>query len=265
MRFILFVFIASLLMCSCDSVGDSVINTSVSKTNLLDLSAPVNLIRIQNDVEYRVVARFDNSVSIDKVWFNLISDDGTISITQNQLMTDDGDPLNGDNTANDNRFSGLILLTDEVPSTLYSLEVYTQLVDGLIQKSGFSKLNYDSGQENVAPVLSNLVFPDSIKKAEFFTFTVNVTDENGLVDVKDVYFDFYRPDGTYRGRVSMVDNGNSSAGDTQANDGIYSFRNRFDDNPPDTVQIGTYRFEFEAIDRRNELSNKIIQNIAVSK
>jgi hypothetical protein len=58
----------------------------------------------------------------------------------------------------------------------------------------------------------------------------------------------------------MSDDGNlTSDGDQIAGDGIYSAKQAFKSGSP----TGTWRFEFQAKDIRNGLSNVIIQNIVV--
>jgi hypothetical protein len=56
----------------------------------------------------------------------------------------------------------------------------------------------------------------------------------------------------------MFDDG-VSGGDTVANDGIYSLRVSL---PPTTV-TGTYRFEFQAVDRSAASSNIIVHRLTV--
>jgi hypothetical protein len=61
----------------------------------------------------------------------------------------------------------------------------------------------------------------------------------------------------------MYDDGNANqiSGDLIAGDGIYGLKISL----PKTTTIGTYRFEFQAMDRSFDYSNVIIKNIVIKK
>ena len=265
MKYLVLIMILLLGLSACDDVSDSVVDTRSVQTNLLEIRSPSKVTRLLSDVRVVVSAKYDNNEMIESVWMDIKSNDSRVTILENEEMTDDGNSSNGDDVANDARYSKAFNLTTAEPSEIYSIVIYTRLNDGQVLKSGFRTLEYDNGLGNVAPVLSNLVMPESIKVGELFTFTVDAFDENGLVDITDVYFEFYRPDGSFRGKVSMHDDGDDIFGDSQAFDGTYSFRNRFSDTESDSVQVGAYRFDFQAIDRRNVKSEVISQSIVVSR
>ncbi len=264
MRFFIAVIALLLGLIACDDISDNVVDPSLGKVNLLDITGPGILVRLAEDVPLKVVARFDNSESIKAVWFNVTSKDGTISITQNQPMTDDGSSQNGDDTRDDLRFTGTVMLTDEYPSDNYSIEVFTELNDGIIQKVGFKSLSYDSGQENVAPVISDLSAPDSVvieDPKSIFRLSIKASDSNGQNDISSVYFITTRPDGTSNNvKIQLFDSGNfQDHGDEEANDGIYSV---IVEVTPQNAK-GTYTFEFESEDRRGAKSNIIQHKIVL--
>ncbi len=128
------------------------------------------------------------------------------------------------------------------------------------KKVAESNFNFNNGQDNVPPVISNLMMPDTIQTGQTIIMTVEVADSNGLNDVESVYYEAYDPDGN---RVSnsqgiyqfpMFDDGDTAGnGDVAADDGIFTVRLTF----PVNAQIGTWRFQFQAKDRANALSNII--------
>jgi hypothetical protein len=110
----------------------------------------------------------------------------------------------------------------------------------------------------VQPLISNTVIePDTVTvTALTVIFTsVEVMDSNGAIDINEVYFKVYKPDGTTNdNKVLLFDDGNvSEHGDLIAGDGIYSRLIQVDQSN----DKGTYRFEFQAKDRSGELSNII--------
>lgn len=116
----------------------------------------------------------------------------------------------------------------------------------------------------VAPVISNLVAPDTVTIGGDTTkifLSVTVSDENGLSDINSVYFNSYiPPDGhpSSANPIKMYDDG--THGDQKAGDGIYS---TYVVLPPTGVPHGTFRWEFFAQDKNGLLSNKISHNIVV--
>ena len=130
-------------------------------------------------------------------------------------------------------------------------------------------------KESHAPKLLKVEVPDSIKIPDGATYNKAlvkawVEDEDGLNDIKYVFFYSEKPDGSPGNEgypLLMVDNGLpffinnpwEEAGDEVAGDGIYSL----------TVVImnnnlpGRYYFTFYAQDKSDSLSNAIIDSIEV--
>ena len=114
---------------------------------------------------------------------------------------------------------------------------------------------------NEPPVLSNLVAPTEVSRSSSpsVLLAVQVTDPQGLSDVKSVYFNTTKPDGTPStgNPFSMFDNG--TAGDADAGDGVYSL----------TIYItpqndkGNYRFDFLAEDYSGAVSDTLRHIITV--
>lgn len=107
-----------------------------------------------------------------------------------------------------------------------------------------------------APFFCGLVAPDSLEIPTSgvvnFTMFMCVDDSSGRNDIRSVFFNSFRPDGSAAtgNPFFMYDDG--SNGDVTAGDGQYTFRASL----PAGSKPGIYRFEFQAIDAGN-LSSKV--------
>jgi hypothetical protein len=116
----------------------------------------------------------------------------------------------------------------------------------------------------VAPVISNLIAPDSVTIGNDSTkifLSITVWDQNGLNDISSVFFNSYiPPDGhaSSANPIKMYDDG--THGDKTAGDGIYS---TYVILPSTGVPHGTFRWDFFAQDKSGLLSNKISHNVVV--
>ena len=136
----------------------------------------------------------------------------------------------------------------------------------MLQRVARGSFNYNNGQNNVTPVISDLVCPNSINRGVDFIFSVTANDPNGLNDIESVSFKLFRPDGTIVEEspgdtlFAMHDDGDlGTFGDSTAGDGVYSFKNSF----ALTAQTGNWKFIFQAEDRGGSLSNIIEHFISV--
>jgi len=113
-------------------------------------------------------------------------------------------------------------------------------------------------RENHNPQIEKIYAPDTIIISEGiqkYKLIAKVFDYEGLIDIKKVFFNSYKPDGSASNGnpFIMYDDGdkNGISGDDIAGDGLYSL----------TIQItpqnpkGTYRFDFYAMDKSDSLSN----------
>ncbi len=139
-----------------------------------------------------------------------------------------------------------------------------------VDKSGFSGneiyVNLNLYRGNRPPMLSDLNAPDTVyiqPQTVLIKITVKAFDPDGIEDIKTVQFNVFKPDGSPSSGnpFKMYDDGNASgiSGDDKAGDGVYSLIIQL---PPNT-QRGTYRFEFQAIDKSNAQSNIITHFMAV--
>ncbi len=128
--------------------------------------------------------------------------------------------------------------------------------------SALGKLRVISGAN--PPEIVEVRAPDTLElesQVVVFDMSVNVVDASGQQDIKQVFFNSYRPDGSPSSGnpFSMADDGNTSQGDMVAGDGWYSIRVQL----PPTAQKGEYDFQFRAVDYSNLTSKVVIHNIIV--
>lgn len=170
---------------------------------------------------------------------------------------------------------------DEVASdSIYSFILSSNFSHGKVRRYYLRFRAYDSaGNEsrlaekilqtynsvNEPPVISNLVAPDTMfvpmVDVVQALLTLDVRDPQGLSDVREVYFNSYKPDNSPASGnpFQLKDDGSITSGDKTANDGTYSLRI----NLSYKNTKGTYRFVFEAVDYSNVKSNQIIHYIFV--
>ena len=133
-------------------------------------------------------------------------------------------------------------------------------------------LPFTIGRFNRPPSLSNPVVPDSIVLAnqrQQIKLKVTASDPDGNADITKVYFNSYKPDGSPSsgnpfllyddGSASIIFQPDIRSGDDVAGDGIYTLTVTID--PANA--LGVYRFEFQAMDRSNAVSNKIVRTLKV--
>lgn len=120
--------------------------------------------------------------------------------------------------------------------------------------------------QNIPPIIRNLQAPDTMILHSTDTLKIylglEVYDPDGYSDIKSVFFNSYLPDGSSsrNNPIYLFDDGNLQLnGDLVAKDGIFS---RIIILPPNTTK-GTYRFDFQAIDKKDESSNIISHNLVV--
>ncbi|MBU2492590.1 MAG: hypothetical protein KJ571_08205 [Bacteroidetes bacterium] len=270
-NFKILLILLTIVFYSCDGLTDDIVNSPNSEYRVSDITAPEYIVFQETDSSLVASIKIDNSDVISQVWYNVITPNASETVINNVAMFDDGNKANyGDEEAGDGIYSGKTYLGKSIPSGKYLLQFYVKdnvnNEDDNIRVVGFHQLEFDNGQNKIAPVISDLVMPDSIKRGVDFIFTIKVTDENTLADISQVYFQFTRPDNTSSGTILMVDNGDINLGDETAGDGIYSFKNSFSDgSSSEAAQLGEWTFVFRAEDKGGLLSNEISQIILVQE
>ena len=128
--------------------------------------------------------------------------------------------------------------------------------------SALAKLRVINGAN--PPEILEVRAPDTLElqsQTVVFDMSIHVVDGSGQQDIKQVFFNSYRPDGTPSSGnpFTMADDGNVSQGDMVAGDGWYSIRVQL----PPTAQKGEYDFQFRAVDYSNLTSKVVIHKIFV--
>ena len=257
-----------ILFWGCEKTYDSVINPKQNNSIRVTGISPVGTVDLStSDSVVTIAISFNSSQEIQSVFCNIISPAGTQLNTSEINLYDDGNLTeHGDTTDNDNTYSNNFTMSSSYINGVYIVQYYVKDIYDATNYISAQNFDFDNNSDQFAPVLSDLILPDSVALGQSFVFSVTASDSNGLSDVDLVYFELYRPDSTIvtdntgNSLFQMHDDGNTTVwGDTTAGDGIYSYKNSF--SP--TAQLGNWRFEFQAIDRSNLLSNKIVQNLKV--
>lgn len=117
---------------------------------------------------------------------------------------------------------------------------------------------------NQAPQITLVQAADTVQlstESQVLILRLRVTDQDGVGDISRVFFNSYLPSGSASSGnpFLMYDDGSPTHGDEKAGDGIFGLLITL----PPTTPPGTYRFEFQAVDRSNAASNLLIHPILV--
>ena len=257
-----------ILFWGCEKTYDSVINPKQNNSIRVTGISPIGTVDLSTtDSVVTFAISFNSSEEIQSVYCNIISPAGTqLNISAISLYDDGNLSAHGDASKNDNTFSNKFTMSSSYINGVYIVQFYVTDIYEATNYISAQNFAFNNNSEQFAPVISDLILPDSVALGQSFVFSVTASDSNGLNDIDYVYFELYRPDSTIvtdnsgNSLFAMHDDGNTTVwGDTTAGDGIYSYKNSF--SP--TAQLGNWRFEFQAIDRNSLLSNKIVQNLKV--
>lgn len=259
-------FILTFGFWGCEQEFDNVIDSFNSEYQVTSVSPSSKIIYNSSDSLITIHITFNNSESLESVYCKIYASDNSLLSTVS--LFDEGNSANGDSEKGDNIFSNKLAMSHYYPKGIYTIKYFVTDKLKNTKQIALSNFEFDNGQDNVAPVLSNLILPDSTKRDVAITFSVDVFDENGLSDVVKVYYELYRPNGTKvynSGGISefpLFDDGDfENDGDVTANDGRYSVQLTFP--TLSTVPSGNWRFEFTAVDRSGTQSEKIIKYVNV--
>ncbi|MCJ7552507.1 MAG: PKD domain-containing protein [Ignavibacteriaceae bacterium] len=263
---VIIIFLSSLIFISCEKDYSGIVDPSINEYQVISVSPSGNVLFNAIDSLITIKINFTQSSLVGEVSCDIYSSDNNRLNSSRIILYDNGNPDFGDDSLNDNKYANKFPLSSTYPIGNYSIRYYTTIITGDLKYIALSNFVYDNGQDNVAPVISNLLMPQSVNAGQTITFSVGVIDENGLNDLVSVFYEAYNPDGikivNSQGisQFPMFDDGNTQGnGDLVANDGTYTVTLTF----PSDVKKGTWRFEFQARDRGGLLSNKIVHNILV--
>jgi hypothetical protein len=239
---------------------------NIKVTNISPIDS-VNYLTTDSVITFAVT--FNSSEQIQSVYFNVISPAGLQVNSSSINLFDDGNiSTHGDSIQSDNIYSNKFTMSINNINGVYIVQYYVTDVFNNTAYISAQNFIYDNGKDKFAPVISDLNLPDTVAINQTFPFSVMAVDSNGQDDIEQVYYELYKPDGTQvtnsQGvyQFPLFDDGQTSTdGDVTANDSTYTVLLAFPSGQP----LGTWRFEFQAIDRSNLLSNKIIKNVEVTQ
>jgi hypothetical protein len=250
-----YLLLIPLLIWGCEKTYDNLIDSSTDNYQITDIifvdhNPPVYDLKNPEDSLLKLRVIFTPQSEVSKAFFDIYASDNS---RLNSL------PVEMQEVSN-NIFENQFILKRENPIGNYSVRFSASGLDGKNKQVAVGTFYFNNGQDNLPPVVSNLIMPDTINRTLSFIFSVTAYDANGLNDIESVNFVLYRPDSTVVEEspgdtlFSMHDDGDLAVfGDSTANDGIYSFKNSFGQ----TAQTGNWKFIFQAIDKSDSLSNII--------
>ena len=268
-RSILITLFSFLILTGCEQKFDSVIDSFRPDYQVISIAPSSDVYFNQFDSLLTISIQFMNSVEgIQNVYCNIYASDGSKLNSNPISLLDNGNPANGDNAAGDKIYTNKYPLSRYNPNGTYNIKYFLTDNTNTTKEIAVSNFNFSNGQNNIAPVISNLVLVDSTARDVPLTFSVDVSDANGRSDITKVYYELYRPNGTKVfnsqgiSQFPLFDDGNTASnGDLVANDGRYTVKLTFPNSP--SVPLGDWRFEFTAVDRAGALSNTIVKTVKV--
>lgn len=256
LHYILLAFILVFVLSSCEKKDDSVIDSNFQKPLISDiyLSSDTILTNSTSPIIQLVTSAKvaeNGGSTIKSVTCKVFDAKGTLVGTFSML--DNGQIP--DSVVGDGRYSTNINITN-IPCLIvgqYSIQYLAENTAGITSDLLTRTFNVID-TANQSPIISNPDLPDSVVRpisGSFdLTISVDVTDSNGECDIALVFFDSYRPSGTYIGRNTMVKTSSVK----------YSFTAPVFPASADS-SYGYYKYHFQAIDNSGALSPVIIDSI----
>ncbi len=262
-RKILMPALLSFAFLACDDIPNEVIENDVNEILLTEITLPESVDYTEDQSsEFITSLEFKDTEGIKSVYCNIGLKDETYTLAKEKALFNDGsEQYSGDKSATDNIYTAKIVLDDNsIPNGEYVVEYYVNSSRDDAKKIGVKQFAINKIFPNQAPVIEKVMVPDTVivqDPKSIIPLRVEVSDINGLSDIKTVYFTMTKPDGTSNNiPFALFDDGDKTLhGDEVANDGIYSL----------VIQItpqndkGKYRFDFQASDRSDSLS-KIVSH-----
>lgn len=266
MKKLLYIIPVLLLLAGC---GEQEFDATVSNTlgaEGYNVSSIKNINRVvYNNVDSTFVIEItlNKQEAVDAIWIDMYDPDNNKMNEEPFYLFDDGNPEHSDGAAHDLTFANKYAMSSTFANGSYLIEYYaTERYMNTTRKLGVQSFEFDNGQTNIAPVVSNLNAPDTAlvndpEQVLVVSFSLKASDENGSNDIESVYMDlFNRDETTVLSRLELKDDGNNTAGgsgDEVAGDGIYTLTLQVDSGN----QTASYRMEFAARDRGKKVSNII--------
>lgn len=242
---------------SCEEKSDEVIDPSISSpliSRQYQSSDTVNTTSIAPIITFytSVFVERNEGSQIDKVSLKIKDPNGNsfygIKLEDNGTLPD--------TTAGDGIYSAIVSVDDITCLIVgnYSLEYVASNISGLNSNLLTSGI-YVKNVSNQPPIITGTFLPDSVIRplpgdSSLLTITVNVSDIDGLCDLKDVTFVTRRPNGVILPSIPMYNNGG----------GQFLFSN-YVSYSSDPSSYGYFKYTFTAKDRSNQSSLPVADSI----
>lgn len=170
--------------------------------------------------------------------------------------------IEGDSLAKDGIYTASVAFSiQRVVVGLFIVKIQAEDRDELLSNEIILGLNIT--RKANYPFISGLKAPSSLTLPTSGTKVINMSiaasDADGLVDIKEVFFRSLDSSDPTKKYFLFDDGNNNSSGDSLAGDGFYSIKIEL----PYNMTAKPYRFEFQAKDFTNLLSNKILHTLNV--
>jgi len=256
-----------LLMAGCSKDYNNVVDVPVTNFQVSAVGTVNTFNYTPSDSILTLNIKFSSIEGVKSVFCDINTpDDKPLNNGHIELLDNGDNSTNRDSVSGDNIFSNKFTMSSSFSNGNYDINYYITLNDGSEKLVAQQIIKYDNGQSNIAPVISNLVMPDTVQFDQSFTFSVQAIDSNGAGDISQVYYELYKPDGTKISnsqgisKFPLSDSGDTaSSGDTTANDGVYTNKLTFPSGQP----AGDWVFKFHAIDTGAKISNEISKTVTV--
>jgi len=267
LKFISLISISLLLFVGCEKDFSTVYSPQLNEIQVSSLNEYNLIVFNSSDPSVTFSIKFSTAIGLKKVSINILSPfNEKINNSEIELFDNGNIINNGDSVSSDLRYSNKFLFSSNFDNGTYNVEYKIFQNDGSSKIIAAQHFVYDNGKNNTAPTISNLIQQDTVQTNVQFSFSVMVSDPDGLNDIKEVYYELYMPNGTKVvnsqgiSKFPMFDDGDTASnGDVTANDGKYTVYLTF----PNTVTTGSWKFDFTAQDKAGHLSNTITHNVEV--
>lgn len=255
-------FLSMISFYSCEKKSDAIIDPTLIAPSISNPSKSKDTIYTSSDAPVinlitTLKVQWGSNDDVGFVFCDLLAPNGNTLGTYS--MRDDG--ASGDTTGGNGIYTATINSPFSGCLTVgnYTLQYTATSASGLTSNLiVLTQPVYYSN--NVAPVVSFVNAPDTLTRPTSgevpLVLSIKGSDPNGQCDIRTVFFNSILPNGTPSGQnpFIMFDDGDLIAhGDSVAGDGRFSLIIRF----PSTANLGTYQFNYQAIDNRG-LSSAIL-------
>ena len=245
-----------LVLFGCDKTFDEIIDSSPNSYQVANIEGIKDTIDLRNPGDSLLTVRviLQQGSEINYASFDLLDPDNVlINSSPVELIF-----------VNDTVYQNQLVMQEEFTNGKYTVNVFIVGTNGANNLAAVSTFRFNNGINYPPEIANTIIEPDTVTVTTttvLFT-SVEATDPNGKNDIEQVFFVVYRPDGTSNNnRNQLYDDGsccplppgNEPSGDDMEGDGVYSRIIEVNENN----DKGTYRFEFQAVDRGGKYSNKI--------